>query len=80
MPDVVTVRPWSEADGATMIRIVAIAMEDLAALTALDMIHHDKERAGARFVETGGRVRFKDGEPVVRVDDQWWYLNPDAIG
>ena len=51
--------------GIAALELTVQAMEDYAALVALQIVHGD-ERGWDRYVEAGGRVRRDDeGEPVI---------------
>lgn len=69
-----TIRAWREASAEQKLAITTIALEELCMAQALVMIH-GTQRAGQRYVEVGGHVRFDDlGNPVVFHDGEWWGL------
>jgi hypothetical protein len=50
---------------AERIKLLAMAMEELALMQSLIIIHGE-QRAAARYIEAGGHIRFDDfGEPVI---------------
>lgn len=55
-------------DDPRCIDLIAIAMEELAVVQALVMMH-GQDAATRKYVEMGGHIRFDtDGEPIIRRD------------